>query len=64
MVFRSYPQGALASKFLCRRARAYYADTVDQRGLGKAMKHSPLWFATPLAWTLVLLGATVFAIFA
>ena len=40
------------------------AYTVDQRGLGKAMKHSPLWFATPLAWTLVLLGATVFAIFA
>jgi len=44
-----------------RYAVAY---TVDQRGLGKAMKHSPLWFATPLAWTLVLLGATVFAIFA
>jgi len=27
------------------------------------MKHNPLWFAMPLAWTLVLLGATVFAIF-
>jgi hypothetical protein len=34
------------------------AYTVDER-----MKHESLRFATSLAWTLVLLGATVFAIF-
>jgi len=30
---------------------------------GQAMKHDALWFAIPLAWTLVFLGAAVFAIF-
>jgi len=30
----------------------------------QAMKYDTLWFATSIAWTLVLLGATFFAIFA
>jgi hypothetical protein len=30
---------------------------------GQAMKRNVLWYATPLAWTLIFLGAAVFAIF-
>jgi hypothetical protein len=34
-------------------------------GLGnKAMKHDTLWFASPIAWGLVLLAAILFASFA
>jgi hypothetical protein len=42
----------------------WYNCCIASAAWGQAMKDDTLWFATSIAWTLVLLGATFFAIFA
>jgi hypothetical protein len=42
----------------------WYNCSIASAAWGQAMKDDTLWFATSIAWTLVLLGATFFAIFA